>query len=77
MSYETKPVAVKAFRVEFPIEIKHMNGLHGYLMVSEGQWIVKDAFGEVFVLTDEDFRTRYRPQSPPLNRGSGEPNSIF
>lgn len=77
MSYETKPVAVKAIRAEFYMEIKHINGLHGYLPVNEGQWIVKDEFGEIFVLTDEDFRKRYRPQSPPLTRGTGEPNSIF
>ena len=77
MSYETKPIAVKAFRVEFEIEIKHYNGMYGFLVAKEGDWIVKDEMGEIFIFNDEDFRARYRPQSPPLNRGTIAHDGIF
>jgi uncharacterized lipoprotein YmbA len=59
MNYQRRPTNVEAFQATFPVEIKHANGLYGYLTVAAGNWVVRNEDGEVQVMSNEEFNTTF------------------
>ena len=59
MNYQRRPTNVEAFQATFPVEIKHVNGLYGYLTVAAGNWVVRNEDGDLQVMSNEEFNTTF------------------
>jgi len=65
--YEKRPVRVRAIQAEFRINIKHPHGVDGYLTVEPGEWIVEPEGETVEIVSDEEFRKKYRIIRPDVS----------
>ena len=71
MTYENIPVRVEAMQVIVRVSVDM--GRETGPFANPGEWIVKHADGKVEVLTDKNFRAKFRPiQLPPSIRSIAE-----
>lgn len=59
MNFQRRPTVIEAFQATFPIDIRHANGVNGYIHVSTGEWVVREENGAIEVMTNEEFNTTF------------------